>query len=436
MKARSLRSRVLWLVSLSLLSVWLLLALWLHSTVKHHVGVALDQRLAASARMVASMANASAPVLSGNPDLQVAVNRGLSCQVMNLRGEILARSGGAPADHLAGEQDGFSLRQLEGERWRVYTVSEGDIRVATAEPMSVRESLLAVLALALLVGLLLALMGSWLAVRWAVGRGLAPLEVLRQEFEERPVQDDTERHRGESLAELAPLMAALDRWAGQARQALRRERRLTDDLAHELRTPLAAVKTQLQVAQLKLEPGSPALPALAAAESASTRMATNLQQLLALARLDGVPQSPAQTVEDVIEDSLSQLAGQQASANVRWVSRRHARRHVPAAGLASLALRNLLENALRFSPAEGSVEIVVAADYQAIRLQVIDQGPGMSDSADRLCQRGHRGDRGQTGLGLAIVSTIMARSGGQLILENPPTGGLVATLSWPVTDTV
>jgi two-component system OmpR family sensor kinase len=95
-----------------------------------------------------------------------------------------------------------------------------------------------------------------------------------------------------------------------------------------------------------------------------------------------------------------------------------------------------LENALRFSPAEGSVEIVVDADCQAIRIQVVDQGPGMSDSADRLCQRGHRGDRGQTGLGLAIVSTIMARSGGELTLENPPAGGLVATLSWPVTDTV
>lgn len=436
MRVSSLRSRVLWWVALSLLSVWLLLALWLHSTVKHHVGMALDQRLAASARMVASMANASAPALSGNPDLQAAVNSGLSCQVMNLRGEILARSGGAPADHLAGEQDGFSERRIEGERWRIYTVSQGDIRVATAEPMAVRESLLDTLALALLVGLLLALLGSWLAVRWAVGRGLAPLEVLRQEFEERPVQDDTQKPRGESLAELKPLMVALDRWAGQARQALHRERRLTDDLAHELRTPLAALKTQLQVAQLKLEPDSPALPALAAAESASTRMASNLQQLLALARLDELPPSPAQTVGDVIEDSLSQLEGQQSSANVHWLSRTHARRKVPAAGLASLALRNLLENALRFSPEQGSVEIVVEADSRAIQIQVIDQGPGMSDSADRLCERGHRGDRGQTGLGLAIVATIMARSGGQLTLENSPAGGLVATLSWPVTDTV
>ncbi len=436
MKVRSLRSRVLWLVALSLLSVWLLLALWLHSTVKHHVGEALDQRLAASARMVASMANASAPALSGNPDLQAAVNSGLTCQVMNLRGEILARSGGAPADHLAGERDGFSERQLEGERWRVYTVSDGDIRVATAEPMAVRESLLEALAMALLVGLLLALLGAWLAVRWAVGRGLAPLELLRQEFEASPVQDEARSPRGASPIELAPLVAALDRWAEQARQALRRERRLTDDLAHELRTPLAAVKTQLQVARLKLAPDAAAVPALTAAENASSRMADNLQQLLALARLDDVPESATQTVEGVIEDSLSQLAGYGAAADVRWAPRTHAGQRVPAPALASLALRNLLENALRFSPAAGSVEIRVEVDAQAIRIRVLDQGPGTSESVDKLCERGRRGDRGQTGLGLAIVSTIMARSGGELSLENPPSGGLVATLSWPLTGSV
>ena len=135
--ARSLRSRVLWLVAFSLLSVWLLLALWLHNTVKQHLGTALDQRLAASARMVASMANASAPALSAKPELQAVVNSGLFCQVMNLRGEILARSGGAPSAHLASSQDGFTERSLAGERWRVYTVSQGQVRVATAEPMAV-----------------------------------------------------------------------------------------------------------------------------------------------------------------------------------------------------------------------------------------------------------------------------------------------------------
>ncbi|WP_417215933.1 ATP-binding protein [Alcanivorax sp.] len=434
--ARSLRSRVLWLVAFSLLSVWLLLALWLHNTVKQHLGTALDQRLAASARMVASMANASAPALSAKPELQAVVNSGLFCQVMNLRGEILARSGGAPSAHLASSQDGFTERTLAGERWRVYTVSQGQVRVATAEPMAVRESLLATLAWALLVGLLLALLGAWLAVRWAVSRGLAPLDAVRREFESRPVQVAPAAPSAAGITELVPLVAALDRWADQARQALLRERRLTDDLAHELRTPLAALKTQLQVARLKLPPDAPAMAALTAAENASSRMADNLQQLLALARLDGVPQSCPRPVQAVIDDSLAQLAGHPQRAAVQRDDVACAAMTLASPSLASLALRNLLENALRYTPPGEPVWIRVVADATDLHIHVEDQGPGITGNAEALCTRGHRGDRGQTGLGLAIVASVMARSGGQLALENRAGAGLRATLSWPVTDTV
>ena len=436
MMARSLRSRVLWLVALSLLSVWLLLALWLHNTVKQHLGTALDQRLAASARMVASMANASAPVLSGNPGLQAAVNSGLFCQVMNVRGEILARSGGAPTAHLASAQDGFTERSLEGERWRVYTVSEGQIRVATAEPMAVRESLLSTLAWALLVGLLLALLGAWLAVRWAVSRGLAPLDAMRKEFESRPVQTKSGvASSAAGITELMPLVTALDGWADQARQALLRERRLTDDLAHELRTPLAALKTQLQVARLKMAPDAPAMLALTAAENASSRMADNLQQLLALARLDGLPQSRPRLVRKVIDESLAQLAGHPQRQAVQRDDQACAGITLAAPSLASLALRNLLENALRYTPKGKEVWIRVVANTRELHIHVEDQGPGISDNQAVVCARGHRGDRGQTGLGLAIVATVMARSGGQLTLHNRAGGGLCATLSWPLTDT-
>jgi len=433
--ARSLRSRVLWLVALSLLSVWLLLALWLHNTVKQHLGTALDQRLAASARMVASMANASAPVLSGNPGLQAAVNSGLFCQVMNVRGEILARSGGAPTAHLASAEDGFKERSLEGERWRVYTVSEGQIRVATAEPMAVRESLLSTLAWALLVGLLLALLGAWLAVRWAVSRGLAPLDAVRKEFEARPVQAESGARSAAGITELVPLVAALDGWADQARQALLRERRLTDDLAHELRTPLAALKTQLQVARLKLGPEEPAMAALTAAENASSRMADNLQQLLSLARLDGLPQSRPRPVRQVIDESVAQLAGHPQRLAVQRDDQACAGMTLAAASLATLALRNLLENALRYTPEGKKVWIRVVTDASDLHIHVEDQGPGITDNPADLCARGHRGDRGQTGLGLAIAATVMARSGGQLTLENRAGGGLCASLSWPLTDT-
>ena len=228
-------------------------------------------------------------------------------------------------------------------------------------------------------------------------------------------------------------MAALDRWADQARQALLRERRLTDDLAHELRTPLAALKTQLQVARLKLPPDAPAMAALAAAENASSRMADNLQQLLALARLDGVPQSCPRPVQEVIDDSLAQLAGHPQRAAVQRDDVTCAGMELASPSLASLALRNLLENALRYTPPGEPVWIRVVADASGLHIHVEDQGPGITANAEALCTRGHRGDRGQTGLGLAIVASVMARSGGQLALENRAGAGLRATLSWPLT---
>lgn len=430
---RSLHARLLWLVGITLVSVWLGLGWWLYGTVQDRVGQALDQRLAASARMVASMASAGNGLFQDPQALRSAVEQGLSCQVMNLRGEILARSGGAPAAALAGPQDGFDERFLEGEAWRIYTFSQGDVRVATAEPMALRGSLLQELSLALLLGVIVALLVALAGTGWAVRRALAPLELLRRQFEQQPVREPLAETA--VMTELMPLMAALQGWAKQAREALLREQRLTDDLAHELRTPLAAIKTQLQVARIKMA-DSDAQGPLRSAEQACTRMAESLQQLLALARLDGLPISEAVPVSQVVQDSIAQLNGVWQKAGVQCVVSGHSERSLPAPELSGLALRNLLENALRYSPAGGTVTVDIEDSAQHLRLSVLDAGPGIEGDPRAYVARGGRGDQGQSGLGLAIVATVMARSRGRLLLRNRPQGGLAATLEWDVTRIV
>ncbi|WP_197468778.1 sensor histidine kinase KdpD, partial [Alcanivorax sp. HI0083] len=141
-------------------------------------------------------------------------------------------------------------------------------------------------------------------------------------------------------------------------------------------------------------------------------------------------------VQAVIDDSLAQLAGHPQRAAVQRDDVACAAMTLASPSLASLALRNLLENALRYTPPGEPVWIRVVADATDLHIHVEDQGPGITGNAEALCTRGHRGDRGQTGLGLAIVASVMARSGGQLALENRAGAGLRATLSWPVTDTV
>ena len=122
---------------------------------------------------------------------------------------------------------------------------------------------------------------------------------------------------------------------------------------------------------MKLPPDAPAMAALAAAENASSRMADNLQQLLALARLDGVPQSCPRPVQEVIDDSLAQLAGHPQCAAVQRDDVTCAGMELASPSLASLALRNLLENALRYTPPGEPVWIRVVADASGLHIHCL-----------------------------------------------------------------
>lgn len=427
MSGSSLQRRLLWLVGGGLVTVWLILALWLHNAVQHQVGQVLDERLSASARMVASLVHASAGTMADDTTLRQAVRSGLACQVMNLKGEVLARSGGAPKGQLAGEQDGFATQYLQGEPWRVYTFTLDRVRVATAEPLEGRRTLLRELALALLLGLMVALPVLLLAVGWAVQRALKPLESLRSQLQERPVTSTEPVALPVTLSELSPLVTTLNDWLDRAEQALKREQRLTDDLAHELRTPLAAMKTQLQVARLKTPADG---DALAAAEQACGRMATNLEQLLALARVDEITDTVPTNARQIIEQAARAAMDSHCHEAVNWHLEGDLEATIAQPALAEMALRNLLENALRFSPAGSTLQIRVQ-QQAGLSIIVSDQGPGVAGDPATLVARGQRGDRGQSGLGLAIVATLMARSRGRLILANRPEGGLDATLYWP-----
>ncbi|ASK35884.1 two-component sensor histidine kinase [Alcanivorax sp. N3-2A] len=431
----SLRGRLLVGIGLSLSLLWLLLALWLHGEVKSRLATVLDERLAASAKMVVSLVDEQAA--RGGIQLKDRGGMplgGIACEVSGLRGEILARSAGAPRGRLATATDGFAERQVGGEQWRVYTITQGALKVASAERMRGRTDFMRQVALVLLISLAAGLLASLALVWWAVGRALQPLAGLRRQIAERGLDDDTPLSGPRGAAELIPMVATLNGWLARVREALSRERRLTDDLAHELRTPLAAIRTQLQVAGLT--EGEKSERARVAAEQAALRLGRSLDQLLALAREDGAPVSgtPCPPLSELVAGVLAELAGVINDHGLR-VSARGGDDLLPAApeGLVRIAVRNVLENAVRHSPAGAALTLrcePLGKDGCAVVVE--DHGPGLTPGQrQRALDRGWRGRGGGQGLGLAIVATIMARTGGRVELGDTAGGGLTVTLRWP-----
>lgn len=286
-------------------------------------------------------------------------------------------------------------------------------------------------------------MASLALVWWAVGRALAPLAVLRADLSRRRVTDEAPLGVPEGGVELAPMVDTLNHWLGNARDALMRERRLTDDLAHELRTPLAAIRTQLQVADMT--DGERAAHARAQARQAVLRLANNLDQLLALAREEGAESQrlePSEALGDLLATVLEEL--RPASLEKRLTVHLDAdddrvpRRAAPAGpGLMRIALRNVLENAVRHSPAGGVIRVSMESVKGGgeIVVTIEDQGPGLApDQRARALDRGWRGGGEGQGLGLAIVASVMARTGGAIALDAVDSGGLRVTLRWPVSS--
>lgn len=437
----SLRGRLLLWLGVGLSALWLALALWLHGEVRDRVATVLDQRLAASARMVASLLDADSDLAATLSGAGALPSGGIACEISGLRGEVLARSGGAPDDALALPRDGFGERLAGGHRWRVYTVTQGAVRVTSAERMAGRTDFMRHVAWLLLAALSAGLLASLTLVYWAVGRALAPLSSLRRQLAERDAGEQRPLSAPVGAVELAAMVATLNQLLSRERAALARERQLTDDLAHELRTPLAAIRTQLQVA--KIAHGERAEHARSVAEQASQRLGHSLDQLLALAREDGTLDDEGVPLVVLVDELLEEQAQAIGQRGLR-VCRRDQGAGTPAAptGLVRISLRNVIENAVRHSPEGARLTVVLSGSGAECAARIEDQGAGMSpQQRHQALERGwhnREGGRreGGQGLGLAIVATVMARTGGTVTLSAGAEGGLAVNLRWPRAGTV
>ncbi|MBE0489190.1 MAG: ATP-binding protein [Halomonas sp.] len=434
----SLRTRLLVTLGLTLALLWSLAAAWLMRDLEEQFVATLDQRLAQSARMVAGLM-AQLPeevwLQADQRALSIPPIEGLACQVHSPRGEIMARTHTDLETILAPGKQGHAYREEGGVTWRVFTYERGGLTITTADRMDERDILLRNVFQVAVVPFAVALLGSMAALWLGVWRGLAPLSRLR---------DSLARRHPEALApvatygvpmELRPLIETLNTLLARIQQAIVREQRFTSDAAHELKTPLTAIKTHLQVAS-RVE-GDAARRSLAYAEEGVGRLARILDQLLMLARVegrvqfeDGEPSRVVDVVELALRDTgvdLERFVLPEAWPEVELALPRE---------LAVTALRNLVDNALRHAGEGAPVTVTARLDEAAgeLTFRVRDHGPGVDDEAlGQMAQRFWRASKQRgSGLGLAIVVAIAERFAGRLEFARPDGAGLEACLTVPV----
>jgi two-component system, OmpR family, sensor histidine kinase QseC len=328
---------------------------------------------------------------------------------------ILADPEGEALPFRAGES-GFVDLALDGARWRVYYLHPADSRFSVAVGQSAyeRQEVLAGLLTGQLLPWALMLPVLLVAMTIAVRHVLKPVRRVAHEIEHRRADDLRPVTVVNPPAELRPLLAAMNRLFARIGESIEHERRLTADAAHELRTPLAALRAQWEAARVASDDGARA-DAFRQVGRGIDRLGRLVDQLLALAAIDNRAATAfthlvrwETVVEQALSDCMPLIEQTGNDVEVKWPA---AGRALPIVGdelLLALMLRNLVDNALRYAPA--GTDVVVRFDTD--ELVVEDSGPGLAPAMrERLGDRFHR-PPGQSqpgsGLGVSIVMRVAA----------------------------
>ena len=341
-------------------------------------------------------------------------------------------------------QDGLHVVARNGRSMRVLLRTRPDgSRFAVAQGTAIRDEIASNMALRTLLPIAALIPCLLLVTALVIAGSLRPMVRLAGDLDVRRADDMTPLPSAGTPSELHPFIASINGLLERMRLMMDQQRRFVADAAHELRTPITALSLQAE----NLDPidlPEEARQRLAALKQGMRRTKHLLEQLLALARHEVGPSSEAavvpldRIVKDLVADLLPDAARKGIDLGFELIQP-IATRGEPV--MIATMIRNLIDNAVRFTPRGGRVDIgVYREDEQAI-LQVEDTGPGILPSdLDRIFDpffRGSRPTEDGTGLGLSIVKRIVDRLGGSVVLENisgPASIGLRATVRFPASN--
>jgi two-component system sensor histidine kinase QseC len=440
---RSIRRQLLLVLLGSVAATWIATAVVSYVDARHELDELLDAHLAQSASLLVAQSGREPDEIDVEHTPQLhRYGRRVAFQFWE-RGTVLGlHSVNAPNTRLSPQLDGFSDAVIDDERWRVFSGWDAGHRylIQVGERREARDEIVAKIAKNLLWPLAVALPALGLLIWLGIARATRPLQRLNREVGQRAPDNLAALDLGEAPAEVAPLVASLNRLFGRVAASIENERRFTADAAHELRTPLAALRAQAQVARGALDDAQ-RRHALDNVIAGCDRASHLIEQLLTLARLE--PESFAAQREACELHEITRLAIAEAvpaalakSIEIDLASGPPVT--VPGdARLLAILLRNLLDNAVRYSPPDTAVHVRVESGDNRASITVADEGPGVSaEERSRLGRRFHRPPGTQatgTGLGLSIVERIAQLHGAAIgFAETAPGRGLSVTVTFAV----
>lgn len=333
---------------------------------------------------------------------------------------------------------GFVTTAVSGEEWRIYTLREPSMVIQVAQRSAVRHELAEESAVNTLWPMIVLVPLVWIAVLLVVRRSLRKLNRLGAQVQGIDVSNFHQLSTSGVPIEIRPFIDSINLMIDRLAQSIESERKFISDAAHELRTPLTALQLQADNLQPHIAPGNQ--ERFCELRGGITRSGNLIAQLLRLARADAALQADTLTrvdVSAVVVDAVAEVlpiamkrgidigADEMASAFVRAVE-----------ADIGIAVRNLVSNAIRYTPDGGKVDLSVQIRDGMVWIDVTDTGPGIAEELlPRVFDRFFRANTQieGSGLGLSIVEAIASKCGGAVNLRNRRDGqsGIVASIGFP-----
>jgi two-component system, OmpR family, sensor kinase len=443
-RRRSVRRQLLTLVLSAVSVAWIIAAAVSFRDARHEVAEVLDAHLAQTASLISVQGEREedddevdtehAPVLH-------RYGRRVMFQVWKNGTTLGLHSQHAPDSPLSMVKDGFSDATIGGARWRVFSTWDprNRVLVQVAEQDYERDELATAVARNFVVPLAITLPVVGLIVWAAVGRATQSLTHVNRQVASRAADNLAPLDVSDAPSEIGALVTSLNQLFGRVQGLIEQERRFTADAAHELRTPLSAIRAQAQVARGAANDAERE-HALDGVMAGCDRATHAVEQMLTLARLapDAVSFQPTSVqLGDVLKTTIADLAPAVIAKrmDVEYTGQRPAV-VLGDAGLLGILFRNVIDNAIRYSPPSTKIDVELDGTETEAQVRVRDEGPGIS--VEERANVGHRFYRGigtkadGSGLGLSIVQRIAELHRGTIRLDAPPTGaGLQVTVSLP-----
>ena len=333
---------------------------------------------------------------------------------------------------------GFESIATTAGRWRGFSMQHRGVTIQIAQPMRVREQLAAAAALRTVTPFIVVLPLLALLVWYLIGRGLRPLNAVARAVKARTPSALEPLPVGGLPEEVQPLVLALNDLLARLAQALQSQRQFVADAAHELRTPLTALRLQTQLAE-RAQSEDERRAAHTTVSDGLQRATRMVEQLLTLARQEPEAAPRARSRVDLLELARNTIADLALVAESKPVDLGMTRSDAAAvqgeAESLRILLNNMIDNAIRYTPAGGRVDVAIYTEARSAIIEVIDNGPGIPEAdRARVFDRFYRRAAAETpgsGLGLAIVKRIVERHSGNIALLDSPGGGLRVRVELP-----